>query len=311
MGNIDTSSKAYMSRNKYFADAYNYFAYDGEQIVLPENLTEIDTTQIGIVKNGDNAKMIQKWRDVLKSCVIMHDDKRIYVIMGVENEGKVHYAMPVRNMLYDALEYSDQIAVIAKQHEEKRDLKGDEYVSRFGKNDRILPVVTLVIYFGTKEWDGPRSLKEMFEDTDEQILQFVSDYKMNLIVPKEIEDFSKFSTDLGKALKYISVADQKEQLKAIAQKEEYQNVDQDTAILLKEITGMNIKIETEEDNVNMCQAVIDLLEEGKEEGLEEGKVIGFISALKDVGIPEDIIKEKVLNKYKISKAEIQKYYEKA
>ena len=299
-----------MSRNIYFADAYNYYAYDGEQKILPENLSPLDPTEIGIFQDEKFNKMIQKWRDVLKKCVIMEDGKYVYIILGVENEGKVHYAMPVRNMIYDALQYGEQLSEIAKQHEEARDLKGDEYVSRFSKNDRIIPVITLVIYFGAKEWDGPRSLVEMFDEGDEQLLQFVSDYKLNLIVPKEIEDFSKFSTDLGKALKYISVADQKDCLMELVEQEEYQVVDRDTAILLKEVTGMNIKIDEEKDTANMCQAVIDLREEGKEEGKEEGIILGFMSALLDMEFPKSAIIEKTLAKFSIQANEIEEFYEK-
>lgn len=32
--------------------------------------------------------------------------------------------------------------------------KSDEYLSGFMKDDRLLPVVTLVVYFGSKEWTG-------------------------------------------------------------------------------------------------------------------------------------------------------------
>lgn len=38
------------------------------------------------------------------------------------------------------------------------------------KQDRLLPVVTLVVYFDSKEWDGPMSIHEMFEEQDERVL---------------------------------------------------------------------------------------------------------------------------------------------
>ncbi|MCD8300167.1 MAG: hypothetical protein LUC41_03215 [Clostridiales bacterium] len=37
------------------------------------------------------------------------------------------------------------------------------------KNDKLLPVVTLVIYFGSKEWDEPMSVHEMFGELDESM----------------------------------------------------------------------------------------------------------------------------------------------
>ncbi len=61
------------------------------------------------------------------------------------------------------------------------------------------PVITIVVYFGTEPWDGPRRLSDMIELTDERFRKFVQDYKMILIDPHHMaeEDFEKFSTDLG------------------------------------------------------------------------------------------------------------------
>ncbi len=36
---------------------------------------------------------------------------------------------------------------------------GDEYLSGFMKDDRLIPVVTLTVYWGTKERDGLTSMR--------------------------------------------------------------------------------------------------------------------------------------------------------
>lgn len=36
---------------------------------------------------------------------VMTDDKAAYVLFGVEAQTDIHYAMPVRNVIYDALQY--------------------------------------------------------------------------------------------------------------------------------------------------------------------------------------------------------------
>ena len=48
MGVADAITKEYMRGSKVFADAFNYFIYGGEQVVDPEFLHELDTTEIGI-----------------------------------------------------------------------------------------------------------------------------------------------------------------------------------------------------------------------------------------------------------------------
>ena len=73
--------------------------------------------------------------------------------------------MPVRNIIYDALQYGKQVADIAAKHRASEgDSKGHsrgEYLSGFYKEDKFTPVITLVLHFGANEWDGPLSLHEM------------------------------------------------------------------------------------------------------------------------------------------------------
>ena len=90
MGYIDTVTKEYMRENTVFADAFNYLIYDGEQVVDPERLHELDTTEIALPfgsdheHNNDPHDAVQKYRDVLKSSVIMQDDEAAYVLLGIE-----------------------------------------------------------------------------------------------------------------------------------------------------------------------------------------------------------------------------------
>lgn len=46
--------------------------------------------------------MIQKYRDVFKRLAAMEDDNAAYLLIGIENQTYIHYAMPVKDMLYDA-----------------------------------------------------------------------------------------------------------------------------------------------------------------------------------------------------------------
>ena len=68
----------------FFADAFNYLLYDGEQVINPEELRELDTTEL-IVPYGNNARFpVQKYRDLLKLWNAMMDENAIYVILGAE-----------------------------------------------------------------------------------------------------------------------------------------------------------------------------------------------------------------------------------
>ena len=49
----DTATKQYVSEAEVFADAFNYLIYDGEQVIKPEQLTDMDTTQYVIPYHED------------------------------------------------------------------------------------------------------------------------------------------------------------------------------------------------------------------------------------------------------------------
>ena len=180
MGNTDVVTKNYMRQNTVFADACNYLIYGGRNIVDPEKLTELDPTELGVlfetdssVRDMDKPETIQKYRDVLKSAVIMQDDRAAYLIIGIENQTDIHYAMPVRNMIYDALQYGKQVDETSRKNQKekmKKPRNRGEYLSGFYKEDKLIPVITFVIHFGAYEWDGPMSIKEMMDPQDETLL---------------------------------------------------------------------------------------------------------------------------------------------
>lgn len=46
MGKVDIATKQYMSHRDVIADAFNFYIYDGRQIIKPEKLQKIDTAEI-------------------------------------------------------------------------------------------------------------------------------------------------------------------------------------------------------------------------------------------------------------------------
>ena len=146
-------------------------------MIKPEQLHPLDTTVIGVPYGSDDAGVpVQKYRDGMKIFSGMSDEKAVYLLLGVELQSEVHYAMPVKDMVYDALQYAAQVEEAAKSHRnerknippevrksEKKPNSG-EYLSGFYREDRLLPVITLVVYFGADPWDGPVCLHEMLYD---------------------------------------------------------------------------------------------------------------------------------------------------
>lgn len=52
LGKIDTITKEYMKDPVIFADMFNKFLYHGKQVINPDNLIEMDSTEI-VVPYGE------------------------------------------------------------------------------------------------------------------------------------------------------------------------------------------------------------------------------------------------------------------
>ena len=104
---------------------------------------------------------VQKFRDVQKLYAAMTDGKMEYILYGAENQAEIHYAMAVKNNLYDALEYARQVEEAAKSHrqemrrkrEQGEEVVGEgrktpstgEFLSGFWREDRRIAKIEALI----------------------------------------------------------------------------------------------------------------------------------------------------------------------
>ena len=308
MGVMDAEGKQYLSNPMFFADAFNYLLYDGEQVIKPEGLQELDTTEL-TVPYGNNARVpVQKYRDLLKLWNAMMDENAIYVILGAELQDKVHYGMPVKDGLYDMLGYSKQIAEIKRSYRKdateegeitvdngvlKIKLTSEEFLSGLRKDDKLIPIITAVVYFGDEPWDGPRSLFEMLDVRDERLYRFLSDYKLNLISPADMseDEFDKFHTELGYAMKLLK--HQSEDADELIVREGHRKISSETAYFLKAAMKLDFEFEDEPGGVDMCKAM--------EKRYQEKEVTGAIKGMRIAGMDDDDILVKVMEAFHVTK----------
>ena len=68
-----------MSRPDIFADVFNQVLYHGKQVILPERLTELDTTEIMVLYGEDNVSVPeQRNRDAAKLLAVMTGRHVVY-----------------------------------------------------------------------------------------------------------------------------------------------------------------------------------------------------------------------------------------
>lgn len=139
---------------KRFADLLNGYFFNGAEVVHWESVQERDPVLQKIKGKGTKVSTKANVVDLFRNVEI--DGCRIGVFL--QNQTQIHYAMPIRAMNEEAEEYYSQWKELERKHREKKDLKGAEFLSGMGRNDRINPLLILIVYFGEKKWDAAESV---------------------------------------------------------------------------------------------------------------------------------------------------------
>jgi len=310
LGKIDVITKEYMKDPVIFADVFNKFLYHGKQVIRPESLIEMDSAEV-VVPYGDGKAGVpeQKYRDALK--LMMTDGNIAYCILGCEDQSRVHYAMPVKDMLYDSMQYARQVTKAAKSHRQEKEHKpsSGEFLGGFHKTDRLIPVVTLVIYWGPDRWDGPLSLKEMYAAADDAIMQYVPDYKINLIAPEQMSDdeIKEFKSSLKEVMLYIKYSKDKAKLQEIAQEDpNFLSMDRQAAEVINVTTNSRLKYPEGKETINMCLAI----EEMRNESRLEGEIKGAVETCKNFNKTLEETIQYISDNFTVQQAEeeVKKYW---
>lgn len=281
----DTITKDYMSDTAIFADVFNYYIYGGEQIIQPEQLIERDSTKITLPYGADGAVVpVQKFRDVQKLYAAMTDGNLGYVLYGIEAQSEIHYAAAVKNNLYDAMEYAGQVEEAARSHRKamkqadamQKKPNAGEFLSGFWKEDRLIPSVTVMLYFSPDVWDGPLSLFDMMEVKDSRIFSFLDNYHVRLIAPAQMtdEEIMKFQSSLREVIFFIKYSKDRKNLDRILKKNEkrFRKVERRAADVIEAITHTGLKYEESKEAVDMCQAIQEMRIESERSGEQKGEL---------------------------------------
>lgn len=247
----------------------------------------------------------------------MEDEQAAYVILGAELQSDIHYAALVKEMLYDAMQYSKQVEEARKSYREAEKTQkinkvtAGEFLSGFHWGDRLIPVVTLMIYFGPDEWDAPVTLHEMFSVQNDKILNYVSDYRINLISPAAMseEEIDKFQTSLREVMLYIKYSQDKDKLRSILKRDEnFKCMERKTIEVINAVTNSKLKVPEKKGSANVCQAIDDMCRDAKEDGLKQNTINILNRKLMEDNRMDDFkrsltdakFQRKLLEEYKIS-----------
>lgn len=114
----------------------------------------------------------------------------------------------------------------------------------------------------------------MFSLQKDELLPYVADYKLNLIVPNEITDFRKFKSSLGAVLAVIKASKDEEEMEQLIENNDiYKELEREAITTIEMFAGVKIEAKKEEEQMDMCKAWYDR----RQHGIEDGEKLKLIS----------------------------------
>ena len=251
--------------NLVFADTMNVLFFDGKPMIRAQDLSPLNPTEEHTIFDDDFVSKTeseektdktqrkadsfsnQKYRDVLRMLQTKNGKLEVRIIVGAEIQSHVHYAMPIRNFEYDALNLSRQLSARQKYNRENHLLKSkDEFLSGIKKGETFTPVLTVVVYLGKETWDAPETLHDMLnlEDVPLTMRKFVPNYHMALLQPSDISStkLARMKSPLRHILGVIKASANWQDMNNYVNqnKNDLSHLDSLTAGIISEACNMNI-----------------------------------------------------------------------
>ena len=243
----DGACRTVFSNDVSFASFYNAAIFEGKQIIHPERLVRYENDISFLINDSKRAEDKKRRRDI----VVKSDINGIYCLLGIEHQSSIDETMVIRCGIYEMLEY-------LKQAENK------EY-------KRLVPQIIVVLYTGTKKWNGPLKFSDYFE-IPEELKKYFNDWKIILVDVKEM-DTSKISDE---QTRYFIEAIQAMYKGSYEDLKRLKRMKKENFLYAAIITGSIDQVENvlEGDEIDMCEGMERMAEGFRKEGEVRGVIRG-------------------------------------
>ena len=249
MAQKDLTTKTLESYNEVFADIVNVLLFNGKRLIEPDRLVSAQKDS----HYKADGKIYSQERDVSK---FWQNANINIALLGVENQVAVDELMPLRIFSYDGAEYRNQYRL-----------------KKNGKLKNCYPVITLVLYFGSENWNYSKNLCSCFEVPD-GLEKFVNDYKMNFYAVKDMTDadIEKFTSDFRVIAEFFNALLNKKSYHPTNRRLEHPEevIDMISVFSGDERFRNEYNSMSEKGGITMCEIYDKILRQGEEKGIEKG-----------------------------------------
>lgn len=265
----DQAFKLLFSDSAAFADLCNYLLFGGDSVIKAEELEMLTPDSI----RGGGTRI----RDILSRASIREDDKCIYVLIGLEGQYKAERFMIERIMNYNARN------LLAQAEEAK------------GRDIKLKPVITIVVYFGKYPWPYERNLYSTLE-IPSHMMKFMKkcepDRIFLLIDPYRMSDreIMKLGPIISPVLLFVKHQMDPDMLVRISKRRPMRRLDRNSVEAIKSFTNSDIfeYTENEDGTLDMCVGIEIIKQRSEAEGKLKATASSVKHAMKNFGLSADV-----------------------
>lgn len=274
----DLSTKELLRNPEVFADVVNVHLFDGHRVIAPGDL-ELQPEELIYEKRDGNKG--QLFSDVRMSC---QKQGTVISLIQAENQSSICNTMPFRDLGYIYSNYNEQIK---KRKRENEAVGKHYYVKEIGDEDRLIPVITLVLYYGQDEWKRPLSIFDMLDlngAEKEKLAPYVLNHKIHLIplAHQSSKIMEMYQSDFWHVSMYLaSKKDRKKREELFHDSQRRIRHPEELLDALyalskdKRYLEVRSKMQEKEEEITMCEMAEELEQAGIQKGRQQGMIQGL------------------------------------
>lgn len=335
MGALDKRQKRYFEDPKRFADTWNALVFKGFEFLHWAELREGNP----VLTHADEGGTLERISDIvmkktadgnLLAVLVLENQKKADYSIPVKIllEEALAYDRQVREIK----RYNESLEKGLKKFGSE-----GEFLYRFKKKDRLRPVTTLILYWNDEPWDGANSLRELIDFSGvEEMRDLVPEFRIHLIEMSKVTHTEYFQTDMRSMVEYFKRRNDWKSFREYSEAcEEQYELDEEGLLVMGELvnTGKfkylmeertrkresqrekeadetkettNIKVGEENGKQEngkgkgiVCKALDDLIEQGVERGIRQGKLLDLQNLMETL----QLTLEQAMNALKIPQEE--------
>ena len=274
----DTTTKRLTEYPDVFADIGNVCLFGGRKYIRPENL-ELCPQEVSY-KESDG--QLHEHRGDVR--MRLKEKGVELAILHLENQSGVSNVMPLRDLGYLYSGYQKQLRDLKEENQRE----GKHYgIREIGGEQKLHPVITLILYYGAEEWTAPTCLKDML-DLPEEEREFwealVEDHQIRLVDlgRQSDEETSRYESDLWFIVQCLRCGKDREKYRGFLAEGAGRKMQHPEAVIdmitafagktkAKKLADQVIREQKEEGGDCSMYSFLDYFEEvGMEKGMEKG-----------------------------------------